>query len=129
MKNSLFLYLLLVCCNVALAQESESLSDTEDVYEADAHAPKFQGGGFEKFYEFIKQEFDLKKSAPGKMIVSFTVTAAGELTNIRVLQYTNVDAAAELIRVVKLSPKWESAKRNGKPFSTVVKIPVNFKSR
>ncbi|HEX9979497.1 MAG TPA: energy transducer TonB [Flavobacterium sp.] len=128
MIKKFLLLLTLFICSISFAQEGELLSDTEDVYEADVISPKFDGGDLNKFYEFIRKEYDFSKSAKGKMIVSFTITASGDIANIRILQFKDANAAAELIRIIKKSPKWESAKRNGKPFSTEIKLPIEFKS-
>lgn len=39
----------------------------------------------------------------------------------------DVDSGLELMRVLNLSPKWEPAKRAGKPVSIEIKYPMNFK--
>jgi pantothenate kinase len=104
------------------------LMDTEDVYEADVIQPKFNGGGLEKFYDYINANFDFKTvTKSGKMVVSFSVATTGEIKDIRVVEFVDVDAAAEIIRLLQESPKWESAKRNGKPFSVNIKLPLQFK--
>jgi hypothetical protein len=104
------------------------LMDTEDVYEADVIQPKFNGGGLEKFYDYINANFEFKTvTKSGKMVVSFSIATTGEIKDIRVVEFVDVDAAAEIIRLLQESPKWESAKRNGKPFSVNIKLPLQFK--
>ena len=102
--------------------------DTDDVHPSDVLEPKFNGGGVEKFYEYIKQEFDFTKvTKKGNLTASFTINEAGELTNIRIVKVLDDASAAEFIRVLESAPKWESAKRGGKPFSVQIKIPLDFK--
>ena len=101
----------------------------DEVYlDGDLIEPKFKGGGLEKLYEFINQEFDYSKvTKAGKMVVSFTIDKTGVLNNIRVLQYNDVQSAAEIFRVLNKAPNWVAAKRGGKPVSLEMKIPLEFK--
>ena len=112
------------------AQESELLMETELVTSPDVSNPRFNGGDFNKFYEFIDQEFDYSSvKKPGNILVSFTVNELGQIKKIKVLEFPNVEAASEIIRVLNKSPKWEPAIRAGKPFSVEIKIPLIFKAK
>lgn len=105
----------------------ELLMDTEDVHSPDVKNPEFPGG-YKSFYEFVYKEFD--KTTPitkeGDLIVSFTINEVGEMKNIRILRDIGDKTAFEMIRVLRLSPKWEPAMRNGKPFATTLKLPFKF---
>ena len=127
MRRLLILFFLLT----ATASFSQDLlMDTEDVHESDVLDAKFNGGGLDKFYEFINKEFDFSKvTKPGKLITSFTINVSGEIKNIRILKFPNDEAAAEIIRVLQKAPKWEPAKRAGKPISIEIKIPLDFKTK
>lgn len=58
----------------------ELLMDFELVTAPDVSAPKFDGGGIEKFYEFINQEFDfIKAKKVGIMKISFSFTNSEKL--------------------------------------------------
>jgi hypothetical protein len=123
-KTVLFLFLLFV----SVSHSQELLMDTEDVHPADVIEPKFNGGGIEKFYEFVTSEFDNSKVAKaGKLIATFTISEEGDMKNVRIVKFPNEEAAAEIIRVIRKAPKWEPAKRGGKPFSTDIKFPLEFK--
>ena len=126
MKRVLLLLAFTFLLSSASAQEM--LMDTEDVYESDAIAPKFNNGGLDKFYDFINENFDFATvTKPGTMVATFSIDVTGALTNIRITEFVEADAAAEYIRVLMLSPKWESAKRSGKPFSVKIRLPLRFK--
>ena len=126
MKKIVFLFLFLMSFQFVSAQEL--LMETELETSPDAFGPKFNGGGVDKFYEFINKEFDFTKvKKAGRMIFSFNVNENGELKKIKVIEFPDVDAASEIIRVLNKSPKWESAKRAGKPFSTEIKMPIVFR--
>ncbi|HWS60983.1 MAG TPA: energy transducer TonB [Flavobacterium sp.] len=130
MKIFLFLVITLFAIQMVSAQESELLMETELVSSPDVSNPKFNGGELNKFYEFINQEFNKSTvSKAGKIVVSFTVTELGEVKKIKVLEFPNVEAASEIIRVLNKSPKWEPAKRAGNPFSVVIKMPLIFKEK
>lgn len=130
MKHFLFLVICFFLIQIVSAQESELLMETELVSSPDVSNPKFNGGDFNKFYEFIHQEFNYSTvTKAGKIVVSFTVTELGEVKKIKVLEFPNIEAASEIIRVLNKSPKWEPAKRAGNPFSVVIKMPLLFKEK
>lgn len=105
----------------------ELLMDTEDVHSPDVKNPEFPGG-YKSFYEFVYREYDSTTpiTREGDLVVSFTITEMGEMKNIRVLRDIGNKTAFEMIRVLRLSPKWEPAMRNGKPFATTLKLPFKF---
>jgi hypothetical protein len=130
MKTFFFLLIVIFSFEIVSAQESELLMDTELVTSPDVSNPKFNGGDLNKFYEFINQEFNYSTvTKAGKIIVSFTVTELGDVKKIKVLEFPDVEAASEIIRVLNKSPKWEPAKRAGNPFSVVIKMPLVFKQK
>ena len=98
-----------------------------DVYPADVISPVFNGGGMEKFNEYINKEFDYSKvTKAGKLEAAFTIDEEGNVTNIRIVQILDIESATEFIRVLKKCPKWQPAKQNGKPFSVKIKYPLVF---
>lgn len=101
----------------------------DEVYlSGDLINPKFKGGDLDNFYKFIGENFDYSKlTKKGKMVVAFTINENGELKNCKVLQFLDIESATEILRVLKLSPKWTSAKRGGKPISVELKLPLDFK--
>lgn len=88
---------------------------------------KFQGGDIEKFYDFIIENFDVSSvEKKGQIIFTFNVNELGEVKNIRILRDLGTNSAIELIRVLKKAPKWEPARRGGKPISVQFKMPLTF---
>lgn len=101
--------------------------DTEDVLPADFIEPRFGSGGFGEFYDFVKSNFDFSKvKQKGSIITSFAISDKGDLTDIRIVKFDDVAAAGEMIRVLKLSPKWKPAIQAGKPVKTRLKLPFQF---
>lgn len=106
------------------------LTGEDEVYlSSDRINPKFRGDEtLDKFGEFINSEFDYSKvTKTGQMIFSFTIDEEGNVKNIKVIQMLDMQSAMEIMRVMKKCPKWEPAKRNGKPISIEMKYPMNFK--
>ena len=49
-----------------------------------------------------------------------------EVKNIKILRDLGTNSALELIRVLKLAPKWQPAKRGGEAVSINLKMPLTF---
>lgn len=109
---------------------SQIIGEDEVYLDSDRIEAKFNGGGIEKFREFLDAEFDYSKvTKAGKLEAAFTIDEEGNVTKIRITQVLDVESATEFIRVLKKCPKWEPAKRNGKPISIEIRYPMIFKSR
>lgn len=87
----------------------------------------FQGGGMENFSAFVNKEFDyVKVTQPGKMVGAFTIDEEGNVKNIKIVEFFDIESATEFIRVLKKCPKWVPAKRGGKAISIDIKYPMVF---
>jgi hypothetical protein len=125
MKKIFVLIVLFFAFNLSHAQ----LGGEDEVYlSGDLTEATFQGGDLNKFYDYIVKNFNTKTvEKKGQLIFSFTINDKGEVKNIRVVKDLGGTSALEVIRVLRASPKWEPAKRGGKPVSIDVKLPMNFK--
>ncbi|MGX7667388.1 energy transducer TonB [Flavobacterium pedocola] len=124
LRKTILLTFLLLVFVPALAQ----VAGEDEVYlNGDKIEAKFQGGNLKKFQEFVFNSLDKTKiEKEGQLICSFTINEEGSLKNIRILKDLGGQSALEMIRVLQLSPKWQPATRNGKPFATTYKIPFTF---
>jgi protein TonB len=77
--------------------------------------PNFPGG-LEKFYQFFNNNFKIpdEEGLKGKVYASFIVEKDGSLSEIKILRDIGYGTGKESIRVLKLSPKWNPGKQNGK---------------
>lgn len=125
MKTIIFIFLLF--SSISFAQ----ISGEDEVYlNGDRIEAKFNGGGLDKFYDYINVNFNFTKvTKVGKMITSFTIDVNGTIKNIKVIQFVDIETASEMIRVLKNAPNWEPAKRGGKPISIEIKFPLDFKKK
>ncbi len=103
----------------------------DEVYlNGDLIEAQFNGGGLENFSDYLTKNFDYSKvSKPGKLEATFTIDVEGNVTKIRITQVLDTESALEFVRVLKLCPKWEPAKRGGKPISIEIKYPLIFKEK
>ncbi len=88
-------------------------------------------GGVNAFRDFLAKNvhypaIDKEKKVEGKVYVAFVVERDGSVTDVRIRHSPSETLAAEAMRVIKLSPKWEPAKQNGKTVRTELTAPVNF---
>ena len=102
----------------------------EPVFITVEEEPQFKGG-ISAFYRFLSQnihypEAMLIKNVQGKELISMTVETDGSLSDIQVVKDLGCGAAKEVIRVLKLSPKWEPGYQNGSKVRVKYTIPISF---
>ena len=127
MNNAIKLLLILIFPILGFSQ----IQGEDEVYlGGDRVEATFDGGGLEKFSAFLNKNFDYTKvTKPGKLEATFTIDETGSVTRIRITQILDLDSATEFIRVLKMCPKWQPAKRGGKPIAIEIKYPMVFKQR
>lgn len=109
-----------------LNQKNSEVSETTLVDPKDYKTvPSFPGGN-DALYAFISKNYKKTKNqrTDGKTMVFFYVEVDGSLSDIQVLTNSNNDTAEEMIRVLKLSPKWIPAEVAGKLERTHFGMPV-----
>jgi hypothetical protein len=86
------------------------------------------GGGLETFRDYVYSKIDKTKiKQAGKVVFTFEIADTGEIKNIRIVEFKDMDFAMEVIRVLKQAPKWLAASRGGKPISMNLRFPVEFR--
>ena len=90
-------------------------------------------GGMEKFYGFIKKNYDIEsirdkldRDLNGKVFVKFVVEKDGSLTDIQVIRDLGYGTKEEAIRVLRKVPKWTPGIQNGKPVRASFSLPINL---
>jgi len=92
--------------------------------------PKFRGGD-QKFHKFLVKNLKWPDKSGmidvrGKVYLSLVVEKNGKLTNVTVIRGLDPVFDAEAVRVIKLSPKWIPAKKNGVPVRCHYTLPISF---
>jgi TonB family protein len=68
----------------------------------------------------------MENGIKGKVSVEFTIDTDGSVVDIKIVSSVDPLLDAEVLRVVKNSPKWTPGKQNGKPVRVTLTFPINF---
>jgi len=88
-------------------------------------------GGEEARIKFLTENLVYPKEArekgiEGRVTVGFVVEKDGSLTNFAILRGVDRLLDEEVLRVVKLMPKWISGEQRGKPVRVQYNMPITF---
>jgi TonB family protein len=91
-------------------------------------------GGMTRQNQFINQHLRhpdtaAGKKSPGTVLIAFTVSEEGKLSDYRITFSNNPDLNAEALRVVGLMPDWEPAIRGGVYISGFGQAAVQIRSK
>ena len=110
-----------------MAQTKPHSPGKEPIFTSVEGLPEFPGG-YQKFLAFVKENLDQSKSSvAGRANITFVVEQDGTLSDIKAVgRIFDENAINEAIRVMKLSPKWNPGKQNGKPVRVQYTLPIVF---
>jgi TonB family protein len=116
--------LLIIFCKISVGVAQSVVSDSLII----DHQAEFPGG-MGAFGKFLQKNLRYpqalqKANVPGKIYVKFSVETDGTLANYNVIKSTGFGLDEEVIKVLKLSPKWIPAKRKGKPVRSDFILPI-----
>ncbi|QDA60105.1 TonB family protein [Hymenobacter jejuensis] len=89
-------------------------------------------GGFTAYHEYLKRELKypdkaLEQHLEGSVKLKFTVTAAGTIEDVKVLDSLSPECDQEAIRLVQEGPTWLPGTANGRRAARTVKVTVSFR--
>ena len=92
--------------------------------------PQFPGGAAE-FMKWLTKNLRYPASAQsqqvkGRVVAQFIVNKDGSVTDLEVTEHLNHACDNEVLRVLRMMPKWEPGIMDAKPCRTKVCIPVVF---
>jgi beta-lactamase regulating signal transducer with metallopeptidase domain len=128
--------LLFVFSTKTMAQTVKNKAEVgeKDIYENDAieTQPEFPGG-VTAFYKFVGSNFKMpaeadKNKIQGKVYMQFVVEKDGSLSDLRTMKDIGYGIGDEVIRVLKLSPKWTAGFVNGKPVRVMYSLPITIQA-
>lgn len=93
--------------------------------------PSFNGGNANDFSKWVNSKLTYPQAAldaqeSGRVVLSFVVGKDGRVSNVNVLKSVSETLDAEAVRVVKKSPAWAPAIKDGEPVACTYIFPVNF---
>jgi protein TonB len=112
--------------NLKNHKEKEIILDENHIYNTAGLEilPSFPGGTV-KFHQFISKNYkkpSKQSTLKGKLFATFIVEKDGTLNDINIVYYLGSDTRDELLRVLKLSPKWKPGKQNNKEVRTLYSL-------
>jgi hypothetical protein len=127
--------LLIAFNSQAVAQTSfsgKNANDNRISEKTNVIQPQFPGG-IEKFYMFVGQNFRMpeefsKHKMEGKLFVEFMVEKDGGLSEFKIVKDLGYGVSDEVIRVLKLSPKWIPATENGQAVRVLYSLPITLQA-
>lgn len=116
--------------NAPALKEQEGLKVSYDT--TGVKQPQFPGG-ITEFYKFIGKNFKMpaevsKNKIEGKVFMEFMVEKDGSLSEFKEIKGLGYGLGDEATRVLKLSPKWIPASKDGQPVRVSYSLPISIKS-
>jgi TonB family protein len=113
--------------------QGESTSNGEELFTTADVMPEFPGGmeGLSSFLQKNIQYPEMAREAgvQGKVFISFNILKDGSVSDVKVEKSADPSLDKEAVRVVKMMPRWNPGKQNGKPVAVHMTLPVNFSLR
>ena len=93
--------------------------------------PQFPGGAVE-LMKFLQRNLKYpphmqERKIQGKVVAEFIVNKDGSLTDVKIAKSLNPACDREVLRVLRMMPRWTAGIQNDQPCRTKVCIPVVFK--
>lgn len=90
--------------------------------------PEFPGGQ-NALMEYLKKNTHYPKTndrVSGRVLIQFTITKKGKITNIKVARSIHPLFDKEALRVIREMPQWKPGTQLGKAINTRYTIPITF---
>ena len=110
-------------------EEVEEIEE-EEIFTVVETQPQFPGGE-DSLYSFIYSNLRYPQEAidngiEGNVYITFVIEKDGSITNIKILRDIGYGCGAEVVRVLKMMPKWIPGSQRGKPVKEQFNIPIKF---
>lgn len=102
---------------------------TAELFEVDVQ-PEYPGG-LQEMYKFLGAQIKYPEAArnekaEGMVVITFVVETDGSLSSFESVKTVRQDFSNEVIRVLKLSPKWKPGQKDGKTVKVKYTLPFKF---
>lgn len=129
----IFASLFLIVClsfNCNAQTNSNSIFVEDSVYMEAEIAPEFPGG-LDAMFDFMRKNVNYpeearEKNMEGTVIVNCIIEKDGTISNIKTYQSRGDLLDEEVIRVIRMMPKWSSGMNKGEVVRTMMYIPMRF---
>ena len=113
--------------NFSFSQNSNLKEKNKDSLNIENVVPKKISGGLNEFYKYINANFripNVSNFPGGKIIVEFTIKIDGSLGDIKIKKDIGYGTGDQIKKILKNSPKWTPAVKNGEPVETTFTLPI-----
>ena len=124
------LFLIMLLAFVSVNAYSQSDDADNDVYNMVDQSAKFQDG-YNSIIKFVKENIKFPAEAQennvhGKLMVSVVVEKDGSLSDIKIKKGLGYGLDEEIVRIIKMMPKWQPAQHKGKAVRQSQTIMIPF---
>ena len=124
------LFLIMLLAFVSVNAYSQSDDADNDVYNMVDQSAKFQDG-YNSIIKFVQENIKFPAEAKennvhGRLMVSVVVEKDGSLSNITVKKGLGYGLDEEIVRIIKMMPKWQPAQHKGKTVRQLQTIVIPF---
>ena len=110
--------------------KDSTIKSVEKVYTTVEQKPQFPGGDKAKekwIHKHLKFSEETKaKGINGSVSLNFTVDSKGKVKDVKIVESTNQELAAEYLRVFSIMPDWIPGRQNGVPVSASVNLAIGI---
>ena len=124
------LFLIMLLAFVSVNAYSQSDDADNDVYNIVDQSAKFQDG-YNSIIKFVQENIKFPAEAKendvhGRLMLSVVVEKDGSLSDITVKKGLGYGLDEEIVRIIKMMPKWQPAQHNGKTVRQSQTILIPF---
>ena len=124
------LFLIMLLAFVSVNAYSQSDDADNDVYNMVDQSAKFQDG-YNSIIKFVQENIKFPAEAQennvhGKLMVSVVVEKDGLLSDIKIKKGLGYGLDEEIVRIIKMMPKWQPAQHKGKAVRQSQTIMIPF---
>ncbi len=124
------LFLIMLLAFVSVNAYSQSDDADNDVYNMVDQSAKFQDG-YNSIIKFVQENIKFPAEAKennvhGKLMLSVVVEKDGSLSDITVKKGLGYGLDEEIVRIIKMMPKWQPAQHKGKTVRQSQTIVIPF---
>ena len=124
------LFLIMLLAFVSVNAYSQSDDADNDVYNMVDQSAKFQDG-YNSIIKFVQENIKFPAEAKennvhGRLMVSVVVEKDGSLSDIKIKKGLGYGLDEEIVRIIKMMPKWQPAQHKGKTVRQSQTILIPF---
>jgi protein TonB len=124
------LFLIMLLAFVSVNAYSQSDDADNDVYNMVDQSAKFQDG-YNSIIKFVQENIKFPAEAQennvhGRLMVSVVVEKDGSLSDIKIKKGLGYGLDEEIVRIIKMMPKWQPAQHKGKAVRQSQTIMIPF---